>query len=264
MNTHRLVSLALMLLLALPVVGGAAAQEAPIPITQSDFVAFSADLMKMEKLYSGGNGELVTFDAKAAYEQGFSADSVALAAELAAHTNALILAAQQALKSDGFSDIATLNVSLDDYPRVQAYFAAATENAKGMADGGSAPEGWCNPGLTDAACSCGHWWYPRPSSTAPWRNWTSSNPSSTLTSWGYHTTPNWAGGGWTRAQTYYPSRCGNNTFRDHAYITGSRTFREQNYSGFTPRGEPNPEFWAGGPWAYAAWPSYVQWWHANF
>lgn len=263
MNKHRLVSFVLVLLLALIAVAGASAQETPISITQANFVNLSTDLMKMDGLYSGGNDDLVIFDSKTALDQGFDVNSVALAEELAAHTNALILAARRALANDGISDIAALNVSLADFPRVQAYFAAATESAKGAA-GVSTTEGWCNSALTDAACSCGHWLYPRPSSAAPWRNWTSSNPSNTLTSWGYHTTPGWAGGGWTRPQTYYSSRCGNNTFRDHAYVTGSTTFREQNYSGFTPRGEPNPEFWAGGPWAYGAWPSYVQWWHSNF
>jgi hypothetical protein len=145
------------------------------------------------------------------------------------------------------------------FPKVSAYFAAAT--AREQTSEGMEVSGWCNASLTDAACTCGHWLYPRPTTSAPWRSYTSSNPSSTLTSWGYHETPSWAGGGWTRSQTYYPSRCGNSTFRDHAYIASPTTFSEQNYSGFTPRGEPNPEVWASGPWPYPVWPSYVQWWH---
>lgn len=262
MNRQRIMTVVLAFLLTLLTVTGTAGQEVDAPISPSEFIDLSADLMRMERFYSGGNGDLVTFDAKSAMAQGFKSESVALATELAAYTNALIVMAQQAIEIDG--EIAALPVSLADYQRVQAYFAAATEFAQSAANGGANPEGWCSPSLTDAACTCGHWQYPRPSSAAPWRNWTSSNPSSTLTSWGYHTTPDWAGGDWTRPQTYYPARCGNNTFRDHAYITGSTTFREQNYSGFTPRGEPNPEFWAGGPWPYGAWPAYVQWWHANF
>jgi hypothetical protein len=260
---QRCLSVVLALALTALAVGSVAAQEAPVSISPEEFAVLSAELMGMEVMYAGGSGELVSFDAKAANASGYSADSIALAKELAAYSNELILAAQKAMANDIAGNSATLNVSLDAFPWVRAYFDAATENARNLASRRT-PDGWCDPRLTDAACSCGHWWYPRPSSAAPWVNRTSSNPSNTLTSWGYHTTPDWAGGGWTRPQTYYSSRCGNNTFRDHAIITGSTTFREQNYAGYTPRGEPNPEFWAGGPWAYGAWPAYVQWWHANF
>jgi len=242
---------------------GDVTQNGEIDIS-SNFASLAQDLLKMESLFSGGNGDLVTFDSLTAQQLGFSEESIGLAEELAAHTNDLILAAREAQESAQAASIDSLSVETTDYPRLQSFFVAATEYSRSISENEVEAAGWCNAWLTDAACSCGHWWYPRPSRAAPWRNWTSSNPANTLRSWGYHETPGWAGGGWTRAQTYYSSRCGNNTFRDHAYTTGSTTFREQNYSGFTPRGEPNPEFWNGGPWPYAAWPSYVQWWHSNF
>lgn len=226
-----------------------------------DFAALSTDLLQMEAFFSGGSGQPVIFDAEAARSQGFPPESIALAEELAAHTNALISAAEANLKEGASADVVASSVDLSSFPKVSAYFALATENEQ---NGGEVePAGWCNSALTDAACSCGHWSYPRPTTAAPWKDLTSSNPANTLRSWGYHETPGWAGGGWTRPQTYYSSRCGNNTFRDHAYTVSSTKFREQNYSGYTPRGEPNPEFWASGPWPYGAWPSYVQWWHST-
>lgn len=226
-----------------------------------DFATLSTDLLKMEPLFSGGSGQLVAFDAEAARLQGFHPESVALAQELAVHTNALINAANVQLQAGNSADVVVNSVELASFPRVSAYFALATGNE--LNGGEVEPAGWCNFWLSDAACSCGHWWYPRPTTPARWVDRTSSNAASTLRSWGYHETPGWAGGGYTRAQTYYSSRCGNNTFRDHAYTLSSTKFREQNYAGFTPRGEPNPEFWASGPWPYAAWPSYVSWWHST-
>lgn len=227
---------------------------------ESEFIRLTQDLLSMEDLFGGGNGIPVTFDSQTALQRGMSKDSVALAEELRDYTNELITTAQRAR-----SDQATvLDVDVQKYPRVQAYFKLATNYHSNAHNHQMRPTGWCNPWLSDAACTCGHWGYPQPPRSAPWRDWTSSNPAGTLSSWGYHQMPDYAGGGWTRPQTHSPALCGDNTFRDHAYITGSTTFREQNYNGFTPRGEPNPEVWAGGPWPYDVWPAYVQWWHANF
>ena len=231
--------------------------------SSSSFASLAQDLLKMESLFSGGNGDLVTFDSSTAQQLGFNEESIRLAEEMAAYTNDLIVAAAKAQEFVQAANADLLNVDATAYTRLQAFFVAATEYSNSTESEVEAA-GWCNQTLTDAACSCGHWWNPRPSRAATWVNYRTSNSANTLTSWGYHQTPDWAGGGWTRAQTYYSSRCGNNTFRDHAYTTGSTTFREQNYSGFTPRGEPNPEFWNGGPWPYPAWPTYVQWWHSNF
>lgn len=101
-----------------------------------------------------------------------------------------------------------------------------------------------------------------------------ADPAATLSSWGYHRTPGFAGGGWTRPQTYNPARCGISTYRDHAFVGLRFTscigtacefrwpIREQNYVA-APYGEPNPEVWRSGPWPYATWPAYVYWWHAT-
>lgn len=229
----------------------------------SEFEQLSQDLAQMEGFFSGGNGALVSFDEAAARAGGFGEESIVLARELTAHTNDLIVAAQEAQNARTSPDKDIFDVSVDAYPSLKTYFALATAQSNAGEGGGAETSGWCKWYLSDRACSCGHWSYPRPTSAAPWRNWSTANSANTLRSWGYHETPGWAGGGWTRSQTYYPSRCGNNTFRDHAYILSSQNFREQTYAGYTPRGEPNPEFWRGGPWPYAAWPSYVRWWHDN-
>ena len=159
--------------------------------------------------------------------------------------------------------LGTSIVSLDEYAHANEFFALATEYSLEQEETVDAA-GWCNWALTDAACSCGHWLFPRPTRAAPWKDKSSSNAVNTLKSWGYHQTAGYAGGGWTRDQTYYESRCGKNTFRDHAIVQSSKKFREQNYSGYTPRGEPNPEVLRTGPWPYAAWPAYVEWWHDTY
>jgi hypothetical protein len=223
----------------------------------------------MEPLFHGGNGEAVTFDSTSAHEQGFSEKGILLAQELADYTNTLVSALSTdesiRLKPSG-TDLA---VDPQGLPLAAAYFEAAKQFA--FEDWASAPDKdngevvkpQSIPCSMSAMCTCGSWSTPRPSSAAPWVEFWSSDPAYILQSWGFRQTPDYAGGGWTRPQTYSPWICGFNTYRDHAYITGN-TLHLQDYAGFTPRGEPNPEVWASGPWPYPLWPSYVQWWHQNF
>ncbi|NJN53840.1 MAG: hypothetical protein HC804_03225 [Anaerolineae bacterium] len=262
MFSRHLILLLLCLIIAFIGISTAAAHNFENEDTEVHFLSLSYELVLMEEFFHGGNGELVVFDAVTSQEKGYSEEAVNLAEELAAHTNALVLAANDALGDSKSVNTELSTISLEQFPAVKAYFAAATDFNKNNESYG--PEGWCSPQLSDIACSCGHWSFPRPFSAANWQQWYSSNPVASLTSLGYHETANLFGGGWTRPQTYYPSRCGYNTFRDHALIVGSTTVREQNYAGFTPRGEPNPEVLTSGPWPYLTWPSYVQWWHENY
>lgn len=115
---------------------------------------------------------------------------------------------------------------------------------------------------------CG--WFPNPKPGRAKDTYTFSNvsdPEGVLRSWGYHPTINTPLGnpGWTRARIWNPGFCGWNTYRDNANPNVSKKLiYEQNYAGWTPNGEPNPEIWASGPWPYPDWPTYVIWWHATF
>jgi hypothetical protein len=231
----------------------------------NQFDVLSRELMLMEDLFKGGNGELVTFDAKSARLMGYSQMSIKLAEELTESTNALISASAKVTNKKGTSlRIQDLGVDLKIYPVLSPYLEKATAR---VAEQSSKSSDKQKAGESVMALSvlseyyCGAFWRPLPSVQAPWRTFQNiSNPASTLRSWGYHETPNSAGGGWTRPQTHMSWICGWQTFRDHAYPSGN-SIREQNYQGFTPRGEPNPEVWRSGPWPYAYWPTYVLWWH---
>jgi hypothetical protein len=234
------------------------------------FETSSMDLMRMDKFFSGGNGKPVIFDAQAASAAGFSSESISLAQEMARFTNDLMATSKSdASKSDAMN-IPSAQVE-SKYPRLGAFFNSASASAKQQSsskDVAAPDKDGMSPNFGDNFATyyyCGSFVWPRPSSAAPWKTYNSSNPAATLRSWGYHETPSSAGGGWTRDQTYSWSLCGFNTYRDQALInSGNKSFREQNYAGYTPRGEPNPELWRVGPWPYVTWPAYAYWWHRTY
>lgn len=231
-------------------------------VRSPNFETLAQDLLRMHFLFKGGNGNPVTFDTKTAQAQGYSEESIRLAEELASYTNELTRAAMKSKNPKGAS-VAELNVGTQRYARMTSFFAQAVKR-----DGASAPQGKEPSILTYALVGigeyeCGSFLRPLPNRAAPAREHYSSNPAQTLTSWGYHRTPDYAGGGWTRPRTYKWWLCGWDTFRDDAWtlIRKPNYIQEQNYSGWTPNGEPNPEVWRSGPWPYATWPAYVAWWH---
>lgn len=231
--------------------------------------ARSLDLLLMRNLFMGGSGRPVTFDAASARARSYSEASIQLAQELSALTNDLVSAATMAEKRKGSTDVRALGVEVEEkYKHLTPYFKQVGRRAL---ESGSEPLG---KGDSRAAAlftvpllgelTCGSFAKPLPKRAADWRDHTASKPEATLKSWGYHTTMNpdrAFGGGWTRPQTYKSLICGWNTYRDHAYVVNTKKFREQNYAGSTPRGEPNPEFLRSGPWPYPTWPAYVLWWH---
>jgi hypothetical protein len=245
--------------------------QRPIEIPQEpipDFDTLSQDLVLMRDLFQGGGSQSVTFDSETARLRGFSPTSIRLAEEFVAYTNELIFVASTAPNIEAV-DVTKLDVEVEQYHLLESYLEQATERRKrfnreagrtGQRDSGPRIEGV--PGVSEYYC--GSFDRPLPSSSAPSTLHNSSNPAETLRSWGYHETPSWAGGGWTRPQTYNAWLCGWNTYRDHAWITGPNTFREQKYTGWRPNGEPNPEVWRSGPWPYAYWPLYVRWWHSRY
>lgn len=229
----------------------------------------------MSRFMRGGGTEPVVFDMNAARQDGFDEESIELAKQMVAHTNTLLEAAKASGDVESAS-ITKMTVDLEDFPAVAEYFQEAslvarsrqsredeigpkeqpsTSSTNEMTASGLDP-------LQAAYQNCGCWWNPLPTRGAPYVTYTRSNPDATLRSWGYHGTPSHIfGGGYTRAQTHKWWICGFGTFRDHANIISSNKFKEQNYAGWSPRGEPNPEVYASGPWPYPLWPSYVSWWH---
>jgi hypothetical protein len=228
----------------------------------TSFEARSEELAQMMRLFDRKEGQLVTFDAITAGKQGFTPEGIALAEEMKAFSNDVLIASRDAEKDTSASIARDLDLVVKKYPSVSAYFQAATEyNA--TVDGKQIlmPESQPTT-IIGRMQHCGWFLNPRPSRSADWRTYKRPNPAATLSALGYHETPrNIFGGGWTRPQSWHPVVCGWNTYRDHAVIESARQFREQSYSGWTPRGEPNPEVWRSGPWPYPTWPTYVYWWH---
>jgi hypothetical protein len=234
-----------------------------------NFVSVSDQLTSVDDLFSGGSGQPVAFDSAAALARGTDPSVIKLAEELASFANDLVHSAERFTNEGGMNPI--LDVSPAGYASVSRFFRAATEfNRREAEQSGEAARietnGWCHWYLSDAACTCGHWLYPQPTKAVTAKKYTTSNPTATLKSWGYHKTPDFNGEtGWTRAQTYYPSRCGKGTYRDNAWPgADNKSVFEQNYAGKTPNGEPNPEFWTSAVWPYPAWPTYVYWWHMTY
>jgi hypothetical protein len=259
---------------------------------QPDFDALSGDLVLMRELFQGGNAQPVTFDSEAAHHQGFSSESIKLAEEITAYSNDLSLAASNLKSTERAEmseqgeavskesvDVTQLDVDVENYPLLQWFFDKATERRNNLAiskkpltndesQSSLAVQGFMLPGTAELVC--GSFGNPRPSAGA-FDRWHRNvrDPKATLKSWGYHQTPSTfagipTGGGWTRAQTYSPLICGLGTYRDHAAIPRPNLIQEQNYEGWTPRGEPNPEVWLSGPWPYPYWPAYVRWWHSRY
>jgi len=250
--------------------------------TDPQFESVAGEVAQMRALFSGGNGQPVSFNADLARQQLFSTEAIDLAGELTAFTNELMAAAADALKAlapadpagpEPVVDIRQLNVDVSAHPKMAAFFQQAhayrrawealpdsEKKARAQAIGGAQPH--INP-WDPAALLCGYYTNPMPSVAKAYVFFNNvANPAGTLQAWGYHADPLAIkiGAGWTRPQTFRWWICGFSTFRDNAVING-HTISEQNYAGWTPNGEPNPEVWRVGPWPYETWPAYVYWWH---
>lgn len=232
------------------------------------FWAQSSDLALMGDLFKGGSvkgsksGEPVTFDSEAARKQGFSPDSIQLAEQLAAFTNELMAAAS---KDEKHFDITELDMDLKKHKILSEYFDVASTEVKNAENHLNQMSQIQSP---VSEYYCGTFWRPRPNREPEEAFYESHNPEATLSYLGFHPTAwgTWAGGGWTRHQSYMPWLCGFGTYRDHAKLHGGQTFSIQNYTDMIPRGEPNPELIPGHayPWPYSYWPAYVYWWHETY
>jgi hypothetical protein len=221
------------------------------------------------------------FDRTKATKKRFSKQSIDLAQQLTNFSKEL---AENNFEGD-----------INKYPEVKKFFEEAN---KASEKGGTIPNTKTNSIKknkfeiqTEAASagdlagrlSCGTYGNPRPSSAKSYQSFKTSDPAKTAKDWGYHNSENIRGRdmGWTRPQTWNWFACGFNTYRDNIAInkrcknygscskwqdtTNDTSYLvEQNYSGWNPRGEPNVEVWASGPWPYADWPAYVYWWHDRY
>lgn len=225
----------------------------------NNFARLAADLARFHVLgiLQGDYERGVTFNAALAKQYGFLETAIRLGEQVAAATNDLITGAKEARE---------LPLDIGRYPDLRQFWLdAAIQSAQGKLDNADLFAKEIEPlGVPGAShVVCGYYPNPKPSTNGPWTTHNNiSNPAATLRSWGYHETwpPDYTGGGWTRPQTYQPLLCGWGTYRDHAFIAGPTTIREQNYTG-SPGGEPNPEVYRSGPWPYPDWPAYVYWWH---
>lgn len=232
--------------------------------TQAYFTSRSNDLLRINAFAHVSRANIISFDETGAKRAGLTKNQLQFGRQLVAFSNDVV---QQGLAPS--SSAIRTELDLAKYPLVKRYMAAATLAERAAAtvtarEGAPLSTTAIVPQFGDnwhTYSTCGSFWSPRPTVAKSWVRFNVSNPVGTLYAWGYHPPPSgmqWLG--WTRPQTYAWWVCGWNTFRDNAN-PGPGFVVEQNYHGWAPRGEPNPELWASGPWPYATWPSYVYWWH---
>jgi hypothetical protein len=263
------------------------------------FAALDAEFRRLHEqgLFEGskteqgrGRGKPVKVRADAARKQRFSKQSIRLAEESAAFTNALVASLSDEAPA---IDLARARDQLRHYPTLARYFEAAAQvsaAASAPPQPGAPPteasvapaappttEGGDQPADSASAqglivdevfkrWACGWFTNPKPPFAAGRHVYYASDPMAELRQKGYHNTVPGADAfnenDWTRSQTWHPEVCGLWTFRDHANIRVDGTsYREQSYVGWSPPGEPNPELYLSGPWPYLDWPAYVLWWH---
>jgi len=276
-------------------------EKPPLKPPESEFISQSRGLHKIledKNLFRGGNSEIVTFDEQLAIQRGIPQETIKLSKELVGMTNELRSLSQET----GINDITAFNLDMSKYPSVAQFYENIDQNKSKSLDPASSKSFSKDKDATlknDESSDidefgialrskeskpwwmgrdqfCGVWWNPRPSSAKKRVIFNNSNPEQLLRSWGYKspsTPPNWVDSrlrnyaqrsGWTRPQTWNERECGQRTYRDNANPLGSSSVWEQNYDGWNPRGEPNPEVWASGPWPYNVWPAYVYWWHDRY
>lgn len=248
-----------------------------------DFDILSLELAEMDSLFQvDTDQQTVVFDSESALRKGFSAESIKLAEEMAVFTNNIVNKATKAAKRHKVKDAELINikearVNINKYPSLAIYLREASVRcANGSINGDFTLK---RKGTNDPRTVCGSINNPVPSSAAKWttRGPFDSEGASTrggakgyLHSLGYYSSSPFAGGGYTRNQTYNKKICKKDTYRDHALDPFKNTsdnkwyFKEQDYTGSIP-GEPNPVITTNPfNWPYLTWIVYVKWWHDNF
>lgn len=208
---------------------------------------------ELQKIITGKGKPIVFLKENAS---AYSNDAIQIVEEMVALSNELM-----SELSDEKTSISDDSFDAKKYQNLAEYYELAQEfNSMPVADAA----------LIASQVVCGWYANPVPNYEAPTIQIASANSygdgEQILFSIGYHTTPQSAGGGYTRPETYNWWLCGFGTFRDAGWLdqqNGLWRVWEQNYTGSIP-GEPNPEVWRTGPWPYVDWPAYVAWWHYNY
>jgi hypothetical protein len=223
-------------------------------------VDVAQELMKLEPYVTTSTVDGVqiqVLDTQRASKNGFSQETLDLAAEMVSYQNDL---AKTASKS-GIKDITKMAVDSNKYQKVDKFFkdqSAKLKNKKVSAQNFAvAAASSVNP--------CGDWNTPIPNYT-PGKTWyNSSNGRSTLLNMGFHYT------------YFYAGQDGNNYTKWASYDSG---YGHCNYPYFRWEGivgfkngvagfaiqatEPNPEVLDVYPWPYWNWGTYVAWWHSTY
>lgn len=228
------------------------------------FDKISNEISEMQSLFTGNYKEGVVFDLAYAKEYGYSNEAIKISKQLEKLNNKLIFLTKNEILSSKKPNMKSVfsSISLLNYPELSWYMGKMKSKVSSK---NINHENTLSTDSLSASSICGSFTNPKPTSSAPTQFFTADTAFEAkqyLINLGFHKTPSIGfGGGWTRAQSYESWMCGVGSFRDHAYILNDLGIRIQDYDGFSPRGEPNPEFYEY-VWPYATWVTYVYWWHA--
>lgn len=260
----------------------------------SDIYALSSFITKPAGYLSEGqytsinklkNQEASKLNTRKAMQAGYSPHSIKLMEELLLYNKEIQKAG---LRSQNIVEGAK-QVNLDNYSLVKKFFkeAKARKNEKINLSrhtsqnhlGGMKAFALQVFSEEEGMKVCGYFDNPKPDKTHKGKIWyysTKEEAEQVARDWGYHPPLVEATKGWTRPVTWKGDVCGDGTFRDNAEpnywytdengnsVQAIGEVVEQNYEGWEPRGEPNPEVYSSMQWPYTIWPSYVVWWHDKY
>lgn len=234
-----------------------------------DFVEVDGYRLQTLKVESALDDELI------------SPATVALAVEIVAFQNAMVMHAHYATKQDiDPKDKERLlnehpKPDVGDYGKIESFFAKATKNAKQQSNGKTESSGGTGIGTVRigkkvlAAVGwpiygpCGGFGTPIPDVSYSWEYRNTGDAVTYFINNGYHVTASYVHNSRSDRKDYTKGRkyrseygtCSSPRFRDHGVDhLGSDTYQVQI------GGEPNPEIHTY-VWPYLTWPAYVAWWH---
>lgn len=211
---------------------------------------------------SPGGAIKILFDEELAVQRGFSSLAIELAKQARDYTNEVV----DLGRSNGQGQYLLSDTLANNYPLVAGLDRLSFRREK-LDLSYSRPSSTLFSvfSFTEARRVCGEEINPRPRKAGPRIFFESTTPERDLLEWGFHKTPEYAGGGYTLPKTYRRDLCGRRTYRDQGLITTMTPgFSIQYYGHMEPNGEPNPEVWTADKWPYPSWPMYVRWWHHKF
>lgn len=261
----------------LPLIIGTDKQNVSAPsyvMDEETFVRLATQLDNIEQFITVRteiSSTVLVFDHEKARGAGFGEDLIDLTNQIVQFQNDILIVMGGSTTSGTSAEDA-----LSEYPLLDEYMDAATRHANSPRAAQLSDE---VRGLSIEKCVCGTVGFPRPASAVDRQYHIFDKEEDAyrfLLEQNFHDTPDiefLANAGWTRRQTWQSEYCGFDTYRDEAVPYASPTYHGkwtvavQDYSGITPRGEPNPEVWIHGGtqnWPYMSWIQYVIWWHDTY